>query len=416
MRVTGTAPAGPGVPTGSAFPAPAPQSRPAPLLPAYGRSTLAELLPSVAHHLAVPGYDADVLGLPAANRYVVLLVDGLGHELVARAADSAPWLAARLGDRALTSGVPATTVTSLTSLGTGLPPGQHGLVGITSRVPSTGEILNALTWESDLVPEAYQPRATVFERAAAAGVGVSSVALQRFARTGLTQAALRGPTFVPFPSEKDTELRIDLVADAASRGRRTLVYAYERELDHTGHTQGCGSAAWLEQLTRIDAMLARLREALPSDVVLIVTGDHGMVDVPADRRLVIEDEPELAAGVTAVAGEARFRHLYVDTDSHAGSAGGPAAVARRWRDRLGDRAWVRTRDEAIDEGWFGPVSDEVRQRYGDVVAAPTGDWAFLTRTFPQETELVGMHASLTPVEMEVPLVVDTGAAMPASRG
>ncbi|MGI3782861.1 MAG: alkaline phosphatase family protein, partial [Janthinobacterium lividum] len=379
----------------------APAAQPAPLLPAYGRSTLADLLPSVGHHLDVPGCEADVLGLPSANRYVVLLVDGLGHDLVLRSADRAPWLAARLGDRPLTSGVPATTVTSLTSLGTGLPPGQHGMVGITSRVPSTGEILNALSWESDLLPETYQPTPTMFERAVAAGVGVSSVALQRFARTGLTQAALRGPRFVPFSSEKDTQLRIDLIADAASRGQRTLVYAYERELDHTGHGQGCGSAAWLDQLTRIDTMLARLREALPSDVVLVVTGDHGMVDVPAGRRLVIEDEPELAAGVDVVAGEARFRHLYVDRDA-------PASVARRWRGRLGARAWVRTRDEAIEEGWFGPVRDEVRERYGHVVAAPTGDWAFMTRTFPQEMDLVGMHASLTPAEMRVPLVVATG--------
>ena len=401
MRVGGSAPAGPDAPAGPAG-SPTSTAAPAPLLPAYGRSTLADLLPSVAHHLGVPGYEADVLGLPAANRYVVLLVDGLGHDLVMGSSHRAPWLASRLGTP-ITSGVPATTVTSLTSLGTGLPPGQHGLVGITSRVPSTGEILNALSWESDLLPEAYQPNPTVFERAVAAGVGVTSVALQRFARTGLTQAALRGPRFVPFPSEKDTQLRIDLVADAASRGQRTLVYAYERELDHTGHGQGCGSVAWADQLGRIDTMLARLRDALPSDVVLVVTGDHGMVDVARDRRLVIEDEPELAAGVSVVAGEARFRHLYVDTDA-------PTSVARRWRDRLGARAWVRTRDEAIDEGWFGPVRDEVRERYGDVVVAPTGEWAFMTRTFPQEMELVGMHASLTPVEMRVPLVVATAQA------
>jgi len=371
-----------------------------PLVPAYGRSTLADLLPSVGHHLGVPGCAADVLGLPAAQRYVVFLVDGLGRALLEGAAAYAPWLTSHLGEGSLTSGVPATTVTSLTSLGTGLPPGQHGLVGITSRVPTTGEVLNALTWESDLVPEAYQPQPTMFERAAAAGVRVSSVALQRFARTGLTQAALRGPTFVPFPSEKDVQLRTDLVADAAARGQRTLVYGYERELDHAGHAKGCGSAEWRERLTRVDSMLARLRDALPSDVVLLVTGDHGMVDVAPDRRMVIEDEPELAAGVTVVAGEARFRHLYVDRDD-------PRSVARRWSDRLGGRAWVRTRDEAVDEGWFGPVADEVLQRYGDVVAAPTGEWAFMTRTFPQEMELVGMHASLTAAEMVVPLVVAT---------
>ena len=77
-----------------------------------------------------------------------------------------PLQASLLGDaRPLTVGVPSTTVTSLGSLGTGLPPGQHGMVGYTSRVPSTGEILNALTWESDLVARAYQPKATFFERA-----------------------------------------------------------------------------------------------------------------------------------------------------------------------------------------------------------------------------------------------------------
>ena len=376
-------------------------SRPEPLLPAYGRSTLADLLPAVGHHLGVPGCDHDPLGLPDASRFVVFLVDGLGRSLVEGAADRAPWLSAHLGEGSLTSAVPATTVTSLTSLGTGLPPGQHGLVGITSRVPTTGEVLNALTWESDLVAESYQPHPTMFERAAAAGVRVSSVALQRFARTGLTQAALRGPEFVAFGNEKDTRLRIDLVTDAASRGQRTLVYGYERELDHAGHAKGVASAAWADQLARVDDMLARLRAALPSDVVLIVTGDHGMVDVAPEHRLVIEEEPELAAGVSVVAGEARFRHLYVDRDD-------PAAVARRWRDRLGTRAWVRTRAEAVDEGWFGPVADDVLERYGDVVAAPTGEWAFMTRTFPQEMELVGMHASLTAAEMVVPLVVASG--------
>ena len=170
MTTTGTAAAGPTV---SDTPAGPSRSTPVPLLPAYGRSTLADLLPSVGHHLGVPGCDADVLGLPAANRYVVLLVDGLGHDLVVRAADRAPWLSARLGDRPLTSGVPATTVTSLTSLGTGLPPGQHGMVGITSRVPSTGEVLNALSWESDLLPETCQPYPTMFERAAAGGFTVT---------------------------------------------------------------------------------------------------------------------------------------------------------------------------------------------------------------------------------------------------
>jgi len=367
------------------------------VLPAYDAASLADLMPGVGAHLGVPGC-TDRLGLPSAQRYVVVLVDGLGWNLLRRSAREVPYLAGLLaGSDPLTVGVPSTTVTSLTSLGTGLPPGQHGMVGYTSRIPDTGEILNALTWESDLVARTVQPRPTSFERAAAAGVAVSSVGLERFQGSGLTEAALRGAEFVPFTHERAEEERIALVVRAAARGDRSLVYAYERQLDHVGHAQGCDSEDWLRQLIRVDAWCERLRAALPDDVVLLVTGDHGMVDVPTTNQVVAEDEPELVAGLTALAGEGRFRQLYVDHDD-------PAAVAARWADRLGDLAWVRTRDEAVAEGWFGPVDDTVRERYAHVLVAMRGPWAVMTRQYPRELSLVGMHGSLTEAEMLVPLL------------
>ncbi len=370
------------------------------VLPAYGEGSLTDLMPSIGAHLGVAGCADDVLGLPDARRFVVVLVDGLGWHLLRRAAGDAPYLASLLGAaRSLTVGVPSTTVTSLGSLGTGLPPGQHGLVGYTSRVPSTGEILNALTWESDLVPKAYQSKPTFFERSSAAGVATSSVALTRFRDTGLTEAALRGAEFIEFSDENQTDLRIALTVAAATEGSSSLVYAYERELDHTGHVSGCGSLSWTLALRRIDAMCRRLRQALPDDVAMVITGDHGMVDVPSRNQIVVEDEPSLLAGLSALAGEGRFRQLYVDTDL-------PRRVAERWQDRLGDLAWVRTRDEAIDEGWFGPVDDDVRERYGHVLVAMHSDHAVMTRQYPRELSLIGMHGSLTPVEMMVPLLVE----------
>jgi len=375
------------------------QSLPEMVVPAYQSTTLGELMPSIGAHLGVPGCTEDAYGLPHSARYVVVLIDGLGWNLLRRALLAAPFLASLLGGaQPITSAVPSTTVTSLGSLGTGQPPGQHGLVGYTSRVPSTGEILNGLTWESDVVPAVYQAKPTFFERASRAGVAVTSVALARFQGTGLTEAALRGAAFVPFSDESAEELRIALIAEAAVRGDRSVVYAYERELDHYGHVHGCNSADWLQQLARIDAMCERLRAALPPQVTVIVTGDHGMVDIPSEQRIVAEDDPALMAGVTALAGEARFRHLYVDQE--------PARrVADRWRARLGELAWVRTRDEAIDEGWFAAIDDQLRERWGHVLVALRGDWAVMTSAFPREYALIGMHGSLTPAEMLVPLLV-----------
>lgn len=375
------------------------QSLPEMVVPAYQSTTLGELMPSIGAHLGVAGFTEDAFRLPQSARYVVVLIDGLGWNLLRRAVREAPYLASLLGSaQPITSAIPSTTVTSLASLGTGLPPGQHGLVGYTSRVPATGEILNALTWESDPSPTAYQSKSTFFERAAETGIAVSSVALARFRGTGLTVAALRGASFVPFSEDSAEDLRIALIAEAALRGDRSIVYAYERELDHCGHVHGCNSATWLDQLARIDAMCERLRAALPPQVTVIITADHGMIDIPPDQRIIAEDDPALMAGVSALAGEGRFRQLYVDHER-------PHLVAERWRARLGELAWVRTRDEAIEEGWFAATDDRLRDRWGHVLIALRGDWAIMTRVFPREFTLIGMHGSLTPAEMLVPLIV-----------
>jgi Type I phosphodiesterase / nucleotide pyrophosphatase len=378
---------------------PASQALPGMVVPAYQSTTIGELMPSIGAHLGVSGFTEDPYRLPQSGRYVVVLIDGLGWNLLRQAVREAPYLASLLGSaQPITSAVPSTTVTSLASLGTGLAPGQHGLVGYTSRVPSTGEILNALTWESDPPPMVYQSKPTFFERAAETGIAVTTVALARFQHTGLTEAALRGGIFVPYTDDSAEELRIALIVEAALRGDRSVVYAYERELDHCGHVHGCYSAIWLEQLARIDAMCERLRAALPPQVTVIITADHGMIDIPANQRIVAEDDPALMAGLSAIAGEGRFRQLYVDQDR-------PRRVADRWRARLGELAWIRTRDEAIDEGWFAATDDQLRDRWGHVLVALRGDWAIMTRMFPREFTLIGMHGSLTPAEMMVPLIV-----------
>ena len=149
----------------------------------------------------------------------------------------------------------------------------------------------------------------------------------------------------------------------------------------------------------MDAHCQQLRETLPSDVRMVITADHGMLDIPAGHRIIAEDEQQLMAGVSALAGEPRFRHLYVDHDR-------PSRVADRWRDRLGSRAWVLTRAEAIEQGWFGTVDSELLERYGHVLVAMHEDWAVMTRQLPQELALIGMHGSLTQAEMLVPMLVD----------
>lgn len=369
-----------------------------PVLPAYGCSSLAELLPAVAARCGTPGY-TDQLDLPAAASWVVLLVDGLGAQLLDQHAADAPYLASLRGRPLLTSGVPSTTATSITSLGTGLVPGRHGVVGYTSRIPGTLTLLNALTWAGPVDPVdpvEWQPHRTVFGAMRAAGSVASVVSRASFLGSGLTSVSQRGALYVGADSAWE---RIEYAAEAAKQPA-SLTYTYEARLDHTGHELGCRSAEWLTALRRIDDEAQALRAALPAGTGLVVTGDHGMTDVPDDDRIDADTEPGLRDGVVLLGGEGRFRHLWT-------VAGATEDVTATWRAVCGDRAWVLTREEAEAAGWFGPVDVAVRPRIGEVLVASRGTSAVLaSQQFPREARMRGFHGSLSPAEMLVPLLVD----------
>jgi hypothetical protein len=366
--------------------------------PAYGDRSLGDVVPAVAAALAHPlGEAPRGLDLPEAASYVVFLIDGLGANLLERHAEAAPYLSSLLATSTIgTAGVPSTTSTSLTSLGTGMVPGGHGMVGFTTRVPGTDDLLNALVWDADISPKEWQPHTTAFSRLQASGVQVSVVNKREFFGSGLTVAAHRGADYVGVDRVGE---RIAAVV-AASSANPSLTYVYDGDLDWTGHRWGVDSSHWLQQLAMIDHEAEQLREALPADRRLLVVADHGMVDVPADDRIDVADDAALSSGLSLIGGEARFRHLYC-------VGGAVPDVLATWRATLGDSAEVLTRAEAIGNGWFGPVDPAVLPRIGDIVVACRGTSAVLsTDGFPYENRLIGMHGSLTDDEMLIPLLVD----------
>lgn len=365
-------------------------------MPRYFGGALCNVLPGALTAMGAPGWD-EPLGLPPAPSYVVVLVDGLGWNQLQAHPDEAPYLTALAADSApITCGVPSTTATSLTSLGTGLPPGQHGIVGFTSRIPGTELLLDALRWDQAVDPLEWQVHDTVFGRAAATGVATTIVSKRIFEGSGLTLASQRGAVFVG----ADTLGERISSAVRASSASGSLTYVYEGELDATGHRSGTRSWAWEHQLAMIDTFIQRVREALAPHVALVITADHGMVDISVDGRVDVDAHPGLLDRVSLFGGEARFRHLYCEP-------GAAPEVAARWRELLGSAAWVLTRDEAIADGWFGMVDPLVLPRLGDVMVASRGDSAVVsTRRSPHESALVGLHGSLSADEMLVPLLVD----------
>lgn len=371
------------------------------LLPRYGTATLSEVVPALLHAIGSPLDDGpSALVLPPARAAVLLLVDGLGHELLRTHTADAPVLAGLADAGPLTVGFPSTTPISLTSLGTGLPPGAHGTLGLRFRVD--GRLLDALGWSEGrrdlrevLVPEQVQPEPTALERAAAAGVDVTVVSHREFRTSGLTRSGLRGGAYRGVGALGDLAAEILSGVDERVPGPR-LVYGYHADLDQLGHVHGPGSTAWRWQLRQIDALAGMLLDALPAGTLFTVTGDHGMVTV--DRVLDADRTPELQAGVAQLGGDPRARHVYTEP----GAAGDVLAA---WRAALGDDAAVVTREQAVADGWFGPVQDRLRDRIGDVVVALRGTAAVVrSEAEPYLASFPGQHGSFTAAEQLVPLL------------
>lgn len=380
--------------------APPLHSEPLPAPPAYGRSTIAEVFSSSAAALGLPDY-ANSLELPAARRVCVVLVDGLGASLLRQRSGHAPFLRQFLDSaRKLGSVFPSTTAAALSSLGTGLPPGQHGLVGYDVLDPDQGRIVNMLGgWDAAVRPEDWQPHPTVLETVARE-LPVTSVGLARFDKSGLTRAALRGGTYV---AASTPEARIDAVCAALGSSEQALVYLYLNELDKTGHRFGCRSQDWGDRLEDLDRSMRSLVAKLPANTLLLLTADHGMLDVAPAQHIDFSAEAALVDGVAATGGEPRMVHLYTEPDL---SAAGTDRLVAAWRQAHGARAWVLTRAEAIQAGLFGAVAPAVAARIGDVMVAAREPVAFYdTRRVPSSAlEVIGQHGSITRAEREVPLL------------
>jgi hypothetical protein len=250
-------------------------------------------------------------------------------------------------------------------------------------------------WKSEVDPREWQPHLTAFDRLASAGIHTTVVNKRAFKTSGLTVAGHRGAEFVAADMVGE---RLAAVL-AASAQKPSVTYMYDGDLDWTGHRYGVDSLQWRLQLSMIDDEVEHLRETLPADIRIVVVADHGMVDSPKDNRIDVDQDPGLRDGVAVVGGEARFRHLYC-------GAGAVDDVVATWRAAVGNRAQVLVREEAVALGWFGSVDAAVRPRLGDVMVAARGDFSVMsTGGFPYEAKMIGMHGSLTSVEMVIPVLV-----------
>jgi len=387
MATTGATPADAAVPAGG--------QAPEPVLPRYGGACLSSVVPALmGRHDQAPEW----LPGPAreARQVVLLVLDGFGWAQLQAASATLPALSSGQGGP-ITSVAPSTTATALTSLATGTPPAHHGVMGYRLQLEPGGngggprEVMNVLRWRSDRGDLRRRVPAQAFQRVPPfGGEPVPVVTRSEFAATGFSAAHLAGTRMVGWsvPSTLVVETRRLL------REGEPFVYVYYDGLDKVAHERGLGEH-YVEELRSVDRIVADLVDALVPGAALVVTSDHGQVDVGTSARM---PGPELMAGVEMFSGEGRFRWLHV----REGALDDVLAAAA---EAHGHEAWVHSRQELVAAGWFGGTpAPEVEARLGDVALVAHAPVAFLDPADTGETRLAARHGSLTAAEMWVPLV------------
>jgi hypothetical protein len=364
-------------------------------------SSLKDVFPAALTALGLTTDYQGELDIPAARHVVVVLIDGLGTEQLERHPLEAPFLVS-CESRSISTEFPSTTPVALGSLGTGLPPGGHGLIGASFWLPDDEEMFAPLKWGSTPHPLSLAPEPTIFEIATNQGVDVATIADGKHKESGLTRSVMRGSQYMPAqtPSEIIAAFRdrLDTLEKTNARG---LTYIYWPDLDRVGHVNGPDSCEWMFELTRVDALAQDIVSLLGSEDVAVVTSDHGMIRCSPENRIHIESNPSLVRGITRVGGEPRVRHLYTEVSA-------TRDVLDTWQTVLHGKVKIFTRDEVVTNGLYSVTEDEIAGRVGDLMAIALGDYALSSDRDRNSSKLLGQHGSLTREEMIVPFLVFRG--------
>ena len=366
----------------------------APILPDFGGACLQGVVPALLDHLADPNGTALPPWAPAcvagARQVVLLVVDGLGAEQLRTRTHLAPVICGGEG-QSITSVAPSTTACALTTLVTGRPPSEHGVVGY--RVALDGDVFNVLQWSirgrdarMRVPAEQFQP----WPSFPGATEPVPVVTRYDYGPTGFTAAHLGRVELHRWHTQAGLVTAVRRLASAGA----PFVYAYYEGIDKIAHAEGLGDF-YDDELRSTDRLVGDVLDVLPPGCALVVTADHGQVEVGGSVEVF---GPEVMDGVSLISGEGRFRWLHV-------RPGALDDVVQAAAGAYGDIAWVRTKEQIIEEGWLGGVpSSTVAARLGDVALLPFVPTAFLDPADTGELRLVARHGSLTADEMLIPLL------------
>ncbi|MEY4425189.1 MAG: hypothetical protein RJB56_816 [Actinomycetota bacterium] len=340
------------------------------------------------------------LGLRRVESACVVMVDGLGVDNIKFAAGHMKFLG-KQSLNAIRCAFPSTTASSLVSFATGDLPGVHNFVGY--QVQQNGMPLNLLTGLTPSDARVLQNRVTVSEKATSAGLDCYFIGPGEYENSGFTNATMRDAKYI---AENEIHKRITRAVGLLKTQKPCLIYLYIPELDQAAHRYGSKSLKWLERAEDVDSELARLVEETSNRAGVLVTADHGIVDVPTINHIYLDDLNFDWDLLQSVGGDPRSRYLYLKDATL-------TSFTRKYlTEKLSSDVLVCEVQDLVDAGWLAKPTEAARRLLPQLFLIAKTSTAIYHRSFskPQSMKMIGQHGSISDAETRVPLIKLKGYA------
>ena len=343
--------------------------------------------------------------LDQARQVLLLVVDGLGWNYLNSAGAGGHLQSLSVG--ALSSVAPPTTAAAIPLFFTAAPPARHGFTGWFTWLRELGCVSAVLPYVTrcghlplgEGVPGPLElshcDPVTNQLPVESHIVSPRNIAHSVFNRSFSGSAEIHA-------YDDMTGFFGSLRATLQSGAGRKYVHAYWADLDTVAHVHGIGSDDARQHLEQFDHSFGRLlRDLRGTDTAVVVTADHGFVDVPPERVVHMDDHPELADCLSLpLCGEPRIAYCYV-------KPGRRQRFERYVSSELAEQMTLCTSQDLIDKGFFGPGPQhpQLAHRVGDYTLLLKENYAIKDHLSGEHAfELIGMHGGLSADELYVPLV------------
>ncbi len=341
---------------------------------------------------SVGGAFENRLRLAKVKHSVIILVDGLGYENLRDASGYARFLNSKL-EQSIRCEFPSTTATSLTGLATGTRSGKHGLIGYSVFDRSSKLQRNLLTgWSSASEAAKYKRQPALSELSGEISMHVVGPAI--YEASGFTELTMKGAKYSPADQIADRFSALETIFAGASS---TVTYLYIPELDQVAHKYGVASDQWLHLLEELDLIVNRFSSKLAGNVGVVLTADHGVIDIPQSNHVFLDEFTWYASLVEHTAGDPRCNFVYLREPADL------QAFIQKAQESFGDISYVCTPTQLVESGWS--TAGIAKNEPNAYLIWKDSQVAYDRRfSKPQHLKMIGQHGAISDSETRVPLI------------